>query len=200
MFKPRVLIFATDNLNKVSEIDQLAPSSFSFRIITKKDAGIHEVIEETGSTILENAILKADYIKDKYGLDCFSEDTGLIVESLGGEPGVYSARYAGPENDADKNIELLLDRLKGIKGRKAKFVTIIALNIDDKQYIFEGEVAGKILENRSGVSGFGYDPVFQPDGFDKSFAEMDTDAKNSISHRGRAFNKLIQFLSSYNLD
>ena len=200
MKKVKTLIFATDNKNKVYEINRLISDNLLFRVITKSEAGILEPIEETGSTILENALLKANYITGKYGLDCFSEDTGLIVDSLGGQPGVHSARYAGPENDSERNIELLLQRLEKKEDRSAKFVTIIVLNIQDKQWVFEGEVKGIILNHRRGNKGFGYDPVFQPEGFDKSFAEMDTDTKSKISHRGKATAKLIKFLNSYNLD
>lgn len=200
MEKVKNLIFATDNKNKVYEINRLISDNLFFRVITKSEAGIPEPIEETGSTILENALLKANYITEKYRLDCFSEDTGLVVDSLGGEPGVYSARYAGPENNSERNIELLLQRLENKEDRSAKFVTIIVLNIQDKQFIFEGEVKGIILYQKRGDNGFGYDPVFQPDGFDKSFAEMDTDTKSKISHRGIATAKLINFLNSYNLD
>lgn len=196
----RNLIFATDNSNKVNEINGLMSENFSFRIITKTEAGILEQIEETGTTILENAKLKANYITEKYGFDCFSEDTGLIVDAIGGEPGVYSARYAGRDNDSEKNIELLLKRLENKADRSAKFLTIIALNIKKNQFIFEGEVKGTIIKSKRGDKGFGYDPVFQPDGFDITFAEMDTDSKSKISHRGRAFNKLIEFLNTYNLD
>lgn len=200
MEKVKNLIFATDNKNKVYEINRLISDNLFFRVITKSEAGIPEPIEETGSTILENALLKANYITEKYRLDCFSEDTGLVVDSLGGEPGVHSARYAGTENNSERNIELLLQRLENKEDRSAKFVTIIVLNIQDKQFIFEGEVKGIILYQKRGDNGFGYDPVFQPDGFDKSFAEMDTDTKSKISHRGIATAKLINFLNSYNLD
>lgn len=196
----RNMIFATDNSNKVNEINGLMSENFSFRIITKTEAGILEQIEETGTTILENAKLKANYITEKYGFDCFSEDTGLIVDAIGGEPGVYSARYAGRDNDSEKNIELLLKRLENKADRSAKFLTIIALNIKKNQFIFEGEVKGTIIKSKRGDKGFGYDPVFQPDGFDITFAEMNTDSKSKISHRGRAFNKLIEFLNTYNLD
>jgi XTP/dITP diphosphohydrolase len=194
-----VLIFATDNANKVNEIRKLLPDNFPFKIVTKKEAGIDNEIEETGSTITENAIIKASYIKNNYGMDCFAEDTGLIVEALDGEPGVFSARYAGPESDSDKNIELLLHNLRQKQDRTARFVTVIALMINDEEYIFEGEVHGRILNERKGNSGFGYDPVFLPDGYEKSFAEMNANEKNLISHRARAFAKLAEFLVSNDL-
>lgn len=195
-----ILVFATDNQNKVNEIRKLAGDNFKFSFITKAEAGISEEIEENCKTILENAIIKADYIKSKYGFDCFSEDTGLIVEALNGEPGVYSARYAGPENNAENNIKKLLENLEGQTNRSAKFQTVIALNIDEKQYIFEGEVTGEIIHEKQGSSGFGYDPVFMPTGYDKTFAELGLEIKNSISHRGKAVRKLMDFLENYNLD
>ena len=198
MTENRILIFATDNVNKVNEIRRLLPENFPFEIVTKKEAGIDDIIEETGSTIIENAIIKASYIKRNFGKDCFAEDTGLIVDTLNGEPGVLSARYAGPECNSDKNIELLLHNLGNNKDRTARFITVIALMIDDEEHIFEGEVSGQILHAKKGNSGFGYDPVFLPDGFDRSFAEMDADSKNAISHRARAFIKLTDFLRHYN--
>lgn len=195
-----ILVFATDNQNKVNEIRKLAGDNFKFSFITKAEAGINEEIEEYGKTILENAIIKADYIKSKYGFDCFSEDTGLIVDALNGEPGVYSARYAGQENNADNNIKKLLENLEGQTNRSAKFQTVIALNINKKQYIFEGEVTGEIIQEKRGSGGFGYDPVFMPTGYDKTFAELGLEIKNSISHRGKAVRKLMDFLENYNLD
>jgi XTP/dITP diphosphohydrolase len=194
------LVFATDNKNKVSEINTLVPEGFPYIFITKNEAGIQEPIAETSSTIHENARIKADYIKSNYDLDCFAEDTGLIVDSLGGEPGVYSARYAGPENDSDKNIDLLLKNLIDKTDRRARFMTVIALIIGSKEYLFEGIVEGEILIERKGKKGFGYDPVFLPSGFDQSFAEMDTLTKNKISHRGIAVKKMLDFLLNYNLD
>lgn len=195
-----ILVFATDNQNKVNEIRKLAGDNFKFSFITKAEAGINEEIEENGKTILENAMIKADYIKSKYGFDCFSEDTGLIVDALNGEPGVYSARYAGQENNAENNIKKLLENLEGQTNRSAKFQTVIALNINKKQYIFEGEVTGEIIQEKQGSGGFGYDPVFMPTGYDKTFAELGLEIKNSISHRGKAVRKLMDFLENYNLD
>lgn len=195
-----ILVFATDNQNKANEIRKLAGDNFKFRFITKAEAGINEEIEENGKTILENAMIKADYIKSKYGFDCFSEDTGLIVDALNGEPGVYSARYAGQENNAENNIKKLLENLEGQTNRSAKFQTVIALNINKKQYIFEGEVTGEIIQEKQGSGGFGYDPVFMPTGYDKTFAELGLEIKNSISHRGKAVRKLMDFLENYNLD
>jgi len=195
-----ILVFATDNQNKVNEIRKLAGDNFKFSFITKAEAGINEEIVENGKTILENAMIKADYIKSKYGFDCFSEDTGLIVDALNGEPGVYSARYAGQENNAENNIKKLLENLEGQTNRSAKFQTVIALNINKKQYIFEGEVTGEIIQEKQGSGGFGYDPVFMPTGYDKTFAELGLEIKNSISHRGKAVRKLMDFLENYNLD
>ena len=195
-----ILVFATDNQNKVNEIRKLAGDNFKFSFITKAEAGINEENVENGKTILENAMIKADYIKSKYGFDCFSEDTGLIVDALNGEPGVYSARYAGQENNAENNIKKLLENLEGQTNRSAKFQTVIALNINKKQYIFEGEVTGEIIQEKQGSGGFGYDPVFMPTGYDKTFAELGLEIKNSISHRGKAVRKLMDFLENYNLD
>lgn len=195
-----ILVFATDNQNKVNEIRRLAGDNFKFKFLTKAEAGIYEEIEENGNSIIENAIIKANYIKSKYGFDCFSEDTGLIVDALNGEPGVYSARYAGPENNAENNIKKLLANLDGFTNRSAKFLTVIALNINNKQYIFEGEVTGYIIHKKQGKGGFGYDPVFIPSGFDKTFAELGIEVKNSISHRGKAVRKLMDFLENYSLD
>lgn len=200
MFNKNVLIFATDNKNKVDEITKMTPSGFSFEFITKKDAGILEEIEEGTESIIANAKLKADYISKNYGCNCFAEDTGLFIEALDGEPGVKSARYASENHDDNQNIQLVLNRLQGKVNRNAYFCTVIALNINNQQFIFEGRIGGKILYTKQGSMGFGYDPIFMPDGTNKSFAELTKEEKNSISHRGIAFKKLIEFLSSYILD
>ena len=153
-----------------------------------------EDIPETGSTIKENAILKAQYVFDNYKLDCFSEDTGLMIDALNGEPGIYSGRYAGEEKNDKKNIEKVLGNLKNKENRIARFITVIALILEGNLYTFEGIVEGKIAKTPRGNKGFGYDPVFIPDGYNKSFAELGLDTKNKISHRAKAIKKLLEFL------
>jgi len=189
----RNLIFATNNLNKIKEI-KYAISDFD--IMGLLDLNITEEIPETGNSLNANALQKARYIHQKTGLDCFADDTGLEIEALDGRPGVYSARYAGPERNPEKNIKRVLEELKGSKNRKAQFKTIIALIIDGKEYFFEGKVEGEILKEKQGLDGFGYDPIFRPFGYDQSFAEMSLELKNKISHRGLAIKKLLEFLRS----
>ena len=188
------LVFATNNLHKLKEVQEML--SNSIEVLSLKDIGCSEDIEETESTLEGNAKLKADYITKKYGFDCFADDTGLEVEALDGKPGVYSARYAGEHGNAEKNMEKLLFELKNKLSRKAKFRTIIALNITNKQYLFEGICDGEILNEKTGVKGFGYDPIFKPSNASCSFAEMNSEEKNIISHRGIAIQKLVQFLNS----
>ena len=188
------LVFATNNLYKLKEVQEML--SDSIEVLSLKDIGCFEAIEETESTLEGNAKLKADYITKKYGFDCFAEDTGLEVVALDGKPGVYSARYAGEHGNAEKNIEKLLVELKNKSTRKAKFRTIIALNLTDKQYLFEGICEGEILNEKTGVKGFGYDPIFKPNYASCSFAEMNSEEKNIISHRGIAIQELVQFLNS----
>jgi XTP/dITP diphosphohydrolase len=187
------LVFATNNLHKLKEVQEML--SNSIEVLSLKDIGCSEDIEETESTLEGNAKLKADYITKKYGFDCFADDTGLEVEALNGDPGVYSARYAGEHGNAEKNMEKLLIELQNKSNRKAKFKTIIALNLRNKQYLFEGICEGKILNEKSGVKGFGYDPIFKPKNASCSFAEMNSEEKNIISHRGIAIQKLVNFLS-----
>ena len=187
------LVFATNNLHKLKEVQEML--SNSIEVLSLKDIGCFEDVEETESTLEGNAKLKADYITEKYGFDCFADDTGLEVEALDGKPGVYSARYAGEHGNAEKNIEKLLVELKNKLSRKAKFRTIIALNLRNKQYLFEGICDGEILNEKSGVKGFGYDPIFKPKNASCSFAEMNSEEKNIISHRGIAIQKLVNFLS-----
>ena len=151
---------------------------------------------KTGTTIEENAIIKANYITQKYGLPCFADDTGLEIEALNGEPGVYSARYAGEDKKADKNMDLVLKKLQGITNRNAQFKTVIALNINNEQHLFTGIVEGKIRNEKTGTNGFGYDPIFEPEQSGKTFAEMTLDEKNTLSHRGRAVNQLVSFLKN----
>lgn len=193
------IVFATGNRNKLKEIQALIGPRFE--LSTPADHGITEDIPEDQPTLEGNALQKARYIYEKTGLDCFADDTGLEVEALGGEPGVFSARYAavngaGEGHSSEANMALLLERLDGVRNRRARFRTAIALILGGKEYLFEGVVDGEITVERSGTDGFGYDPIFRPDGYDQTFAEMPLSLKNSISHRGRATAKLIDFLSS----
>jgi len=188
------LVFATNNLHKLKEVQEML--SNSIEVLSLKDIGCFEDIEETESTLEGNAKLKADYITKKYGFDCFADDTGLEVEALDGDPGVYSARYAGEHGNAEKNMEKLLIELQNKSNRKGKFRTIIALNLTNKQYLFEGICDGEILKEKTGVKGFGYDPIFKPSNASCSFAEMNSEEKNIISHRGIAIQKLVKFLNS----
>lgn len=186
------LVFATNNEHKLRELREIAGEKF--KILSLKDINCFDDIPETEPTIKGNALIKANYIKDKYGYDCFADDTGLEVEALGGEPGVYSARYAGEDCDSEKNIDKILAKLKNESNRKARFITYIALILEGNTHIFEGEVQGEILTERHGEGGFGYDPVFKPVESENSFAEMLPEEKNAISHRGRAVQKLLKFL------
>ena len=187
------LIFATNNFNKLKEI-RFAVENYD--IIGLEDLNITEDIPETGNSLKDNALQKAKYIYEKTGLDCFADDTGLEIEALDGRPGVYSARYAGPDCDSEANIKKVLKELKSHKNRKAQFKTVIALIIDGKKYFFDGKVEGEILKQKQGIDGFGYDPIFRPFGYDQSFAEMSLELKNKISHRGLAVDKLIKFLKN----
>lgn len=188
------LVFASNNKNKIKEIQQILPQSIT--ILSLEDIGCHEEIPETSNTIEGNAILKANYVTQKYGYDCFADDTGLEVEILNGEPGVYSARYAGEQRNSQDNLNKLLDVLTGETNRKAQFKTVIALNSKGKQHLFTGIAAGKISLEKSGTEGFGYDPIFQPEGYHETFAEMASDLKNKISHRAIATQKLIFFFEN----
>ena len=185
-------VFASNNPNKIKEIQQLLPNSI--QILSLESIGCHEEIQETANSIEGNAILKANYITATYGYNCFADDTGLEVDSLNGEPGVYSARYAGEQKDANDNMNKLLENLLDKENRKAQFKTVIALNLDGKQYLFTGMARGEITLKRSGNKGFGYDPIFKPEGFNETFAELSMDIKNQISHRGKATKMLIDFL------
>lgn len=188
------LVFATHNLNKAKEILPQLPAHIHLK--TLKDIGCMDDIPETANTLQGNALIKASYVKEKYGLSCFADDTGLEVVTLGGAPGVYSARYAGePKNEA-ANMAKLLKELKGKKDRQAQFTTVIALCFDQGNHFFKGEVKGQIIEKARGSNGFGYDPIFQPEGYDRTFAELSLEEKNQISHRARAFSKLLEFLNS----
>ena len=189
------IVFATNNLNKLSEVQKMLPNSIE--LLTLKDINCIEEIDETETTLEGNAKLKADYITQKYGYNCFADDTGLEVNFLDGAPGVYSARYAGNENDSEKNMQKLLTALENRSNRKAQFRTAIALNINDEQFLFEGVCKGEILAEKNGDQGFGYDPIFKPENHTTSFAEMSSEEKNTISHRGIAIRKLVEFLTSY---
>ncbi|MGQ1788269.1 MULTISPECIES: non-canonical purine NTP diphosphatase [unclassified Saccharicrinis] len=188
------LVFATNNLNKLEELQHILGSSIELKSLD--DIGCNTEIPETGMTLEENATQKSRFIYDTYHLDCFADDTGLEIEALNGEPGVYSARYAGKEKDAVKNMRKVLDRMTGIKNRKSRFRTVISLIIDGTEHQFEGIVNGTIKRNESGSKGFGYDPIFVPEGYDISFAEMELTEKNKISHRARAVVKLVDFLKT----
>lgn len=188
------LIFATNNRHKLEEVQHILGTDFV--LSTPKDCGIFEDIPEEQPTLEGNALQKARYIHAKTGKNAFADDTGLEVFALDGAPGVHTARYAGESNDSDANMNLLLKNLKGETNRKAHFRTVVALILEDEEFLFEGISEGVIRETQSGSEGFGYDPVFQPDGYDVTFAEMDLAAKNEISHRGRAIRKLTDFLQN----
>ncbi len=188
------LVFATNNKDKVKEIKALLGDNIE--LLSLKDIGCTEDIEETENTLEGNAKLKVDYVTRKYGVNCFADDTGLEVDALDGSPGVYSARYAGENVTYEDNVQKMLGEMRGRTNRKAQFRTVIALNLNKEQYLFEGICAGEILESTKGSSGFGYDPIFKPKGFNESFAEMSLAQKGKISHRGLAMKKLIDFLYS----
>ena len=186
------IVFATNNPNKLKEIKALMPLGID--ILSLKEIGCNEEIPETGITLEANAFQKAYYIKEHYGYDCFADDTGLEIEALFGAPGVYSARYTGPERNAEANMEKILNELKGNINRKAQFRTAIALILNGEEQLFEGMVEGNISEARQGKKGFGYDPIFLPENEQRSFAQMSMSEKGAISHRGRAVRKLVDFL------
>lgn len=186
------LIFATNNKHKLEEISEIIKGFATVKGLT--EVGINEDIPETHETLEENALEKAFYIYDKYGFSCFADDTGLEIEALNGRPGVYSARYAGIGCSFDDNVNKVLSELGNEKNRKARFRTVIALVNNGKSYTFDGEVKGTIISKRIGIKGFGYDPIFVPDGFTETFAEMELMTKNKISHRARAMEKFIAYL------
>lgn len=188
------LVFATNNAHKLEEVRAIAGPDL--KILSLAEIGCHDDIPETADTLEGNALLKARWVKEKYGADCFADDTGLMVDALNGEPGVYSARYAGPGHDSEANMAKLLAELEGVTDRKAHFSTVFALVTDDETRVFEGRVDGTIATERHGNGGFGYDPIFVPDETGVSFAEMSPEAKNAISHRGRATAALISFLNA----
>ncbi|HLT33362.1 MAG TPA: non-canonical purine NTP diphosphatase [Aquaticitalea sp.] len=186
------LVFATNNLNKLKEVQSLIPSHI--KLISLADIGCEQDIPETQDTIEGNAIQKAEYLKNNYGYDCFADDTGLEVEALNGAPGVYSARYAGEQCNADDNMDKLLNNLKHHSNRKAQFKTVIALHLNGNLYTFTGSCKGEITLTKQGDKGFGYDPIFKAEGFDKTFAEISLEEKNVIGHRGKAIKQLVGFL------
>ncbi|MCQ2064978.1 MAG: non-canonical purine NTP diphosphatase [Bacteroidaceae bacterium] len=187
------LVFATNNAHKLEEVRQILGSRY--RILSLADIGCHEDIPETAGTFQGNALQKARFVKERYGYDCFADDTGLEVAALGGEPGVRSARYAG-DHDSNANMDKLLRELEEKTDRSAQFRTVIALILNGQEVLFEGIVKGRIAAERHGNGGFGYDPLFIPDGYDETFSEMGPESKNLISHRGRAVRKLTDYLNS----
>ena len=189
------LVFATNNLNKLKEVQEMLPNSIE--LLSLKDINCFDEIDETETTLEGNAQLKADYITNNFGYNCFADDTGLEVDSLDGKPGVYSARFAGEPANSEKNMQKLLMELENTTDRKAQFRTAVALNLDDKNFLFEGICKGEILTKKQGAKGFGYDPIFKPEGYKESFAEMSSSDKNMISHRGIAIQKLVAFLNKY---
>jgi XTP/dITP diphosphohydrolase len=190
------LVFATSNPGKIKEVNEMLSDGMD--IAGLKDIGCHEEVPETSPTIKGNALQKARYVFEKYHVNCFSEDTGLEIDALNGEPGVYTARYAGEERDSNANMAKAIENLKGKTNRGAQFKTVIALVIDGKEYTFEGIARGAISHQKMGTEGFGYDPIFIPEGYETSFAQMSAKEKNKISHRGKAVRLLIDFLSKIN--
>lgn len=189
----RKIVFATNNKHKLSEIRGIMQGDFV--VLSLSDIGYDKDIPETGNTLAENASQKSHTIYNKFNLDCFSDDTGLDIDALNGEPGVYSARYAGENASYDDNVNMVLRKLEGIKNRKASFRTVISLILDGREYQFEGRVSGNITKEKRGSEGFGYDPIFQPEGLKTTFAELPAEIKNTISHRAKAIEKLVIFLN-----
>jgi XTP/dITP diphosphohydrolase len=187
------IVFATNNKNKIKEIQSMLPPSIE--IISLESIGCLEDIPETADTIEGNAIMKANYVTQKYGFDCFADDTGLEVDALDGEPGVFSARYAGEQKSAEDNMDKLLLNLENKTNREAQFKTVITLNLKGEQYLFTGIARGAITLEKIGDQGFGYDPIFRPDGYQETFAQLSLETKNTISHRGKATRELILFLN-----
>ena len=188
------LVFATNNLNKLKEVQSLIPQKI--KLLSLQDIGCFEDVPETQDTIEGNAIQKTKFIKEHYGYDCFADDTGLEVETLNGEPGVYSARYAGEQREANDNMNLLLKRLESKTNRQAQFKTVIALHLNDNLETFTGICKGEITKEKHGEQGFGYDPIFRAEGYTKTFAEISLDEKNQIGHRGKAVKLLVEYLNN----
>ncbi len=189
------ILFATNNAHKLTEVQAVLGDSYT--LVTPRDCGVTEEIPETQPTLEGNALQKARYLYERTGLDCFADDTGLEVEALGGAPGVHSARYATDGHDFAANNRLLLRNLAGKENRRARFRTVVALILGGREYLFEGVVEGQIIDRETGHEGFGYDPLFRPDGYDRTFAQMTTEEKNAVSHRARAVRKLATFLHEY---
>lgn len=189
------ILFATNNAHKLAEVQAVLGDSYT--LVTPRDCGVTEEIPETQPTLEGNALQKARYLYERTGLDCFADDTGLEVEALGGAPGVHSARYATDGHDFAANNRLLLRNLAGKENRRARFRTVVALILGGREYLFEGVVEGQIIDRETGHEGFGYDPLFRPDGYDRTFAQMTTEEKNAVSHRARAVRKLATFLHEY---
>ena len=187
-------VFATNNAHKLKEVAAIV--GHQIELLSLEDIGCHDDIPETSDTLEGNALQKAKYVYERYHIDCFADDTGLEVEALDGAPGVYSARYAGEGHNSEENIRKLLHELEGKDNRKARFRTVFALIINGKEHLFEGIVKGEIIATKRGTSGFGYDPVFMPEGFTQTFAEMSDAQKNKISHRAIGVNKLCKFLNT----
>jgi XTP/dITP diphosphohydrolase len=188
------LVFASNNKNKIKEFQQQLPATIE--IVSLEDIGCNEEILETADTIEGNSVLKANYVTEKYGYNCFADDTGLEVEALNGAPGVFSARYAGEQRSADDNMDKLLQALSNQPNRNAQFKTVVTLNLNGKQHLFTGIASGEITLSKVGKEGFGYDPIFQPEGYQQTFAELSSELKNQISHRGKATQQLISFLKN----
>ena len=188
------LVFASNNKNKIKEFQQQLPATIE--IVSLEDIGCNEEIVETADTIEGNSVLKANYVTEKYGYNCFADDTGLEVEALNGAPGVFSARYAGEQRSADDNMDKLLQALSNQPNRNAQFKTVVTLNLNGKQHLFTGIASGEITLSKVGKEGFGYDPIFQPEGYQQTFAELSSELKNQISHRGKATQQLISFLKN----
>lgn len=189
------LVFATHNQHKFNEVKVLMPNDIE--LLSLNMIGCHDEIPETGTTLEENAKIKADFVTQNYGLNCFSDDSGLLVDALQGAPGVYSARYAGPQKSAAENMQKVLRELIAVENRIARFEAVIALNFQTEHHLFKGVVEGQITKEKRGARGFGYDPIFMPIGYDKTFAELDAHIKNAISHRARAIKKLIEHLKQH---
>lgn len=188
------LIFATHNKNKLIEVKSLMPSSIT--LLSLDDINFQNEIEETSTTIEGNALLKANTIYKETGINCFADDSGLLVDAMNGAPGVYSARYAGPQKNNEDNLQKLLFDLRNTENRDAHFKTVMALIIDGKEYLFEGIINGKIISEKIGTHGFGYDPIFVPNGYTETFAQLNSEIKNTISHRARALQKMLAFINT----